>query len=81
VADPIGATPTRGLLPKLNSLGINEDDDDIRVATMGDYMYMHKNAPIHLSIEAFPAHNHFVIMSWPANWSDLNHIEVDTTSK
>ena len=73
-------TMEQGLLPfilKLNSDGIDYDDDVIRVATMGDYIYMHDNALIHRArvTEAFLAQNHITTMDWPANSPDLNPIE------
>ena len=68
-----------GLLPfiiKLNLVQINENDV-IQVATMGDFVFMHDNAPIHRAraTEVFLEHYHINVMWWPANSPDLNPIE------
>ena len=69
-----------GLLPfleKLNDVNGNANEDEIQVATMGKYIFMQDNAPIHkaMATEDFFHHHRLVVMDWPANSPDLNPIE------
>jgi transposase len=68
------------LLPFILQLNYNNTligPDTIEVGTMGQYIYMHDNAPIHraASTEAFLQQHHITTMWWPANSPDLNPIE------
>jgi hypothetical protein len=73
-------TLRQSLLPfilQLNNIDDAAAGDQIQVATMGNYIYMHDNAPIHRAgaSEAFLAEHRINTMWWPANSPDLNPIE------
>jgi transposase len=74
------ATLQQGLLPfieELNRVDRGPNDDEIQVATIGDYIFMQDNAPIHkaMATKDFFKRHHLIVMDWPANSPDLNPIE------
>jgi transposase len=74
------ATLQEGLLPfieELNYVNGGPNEEEIQVATMGEYIFMQDNAPIHkaMATKNFFHQHHLAVMDWPANSPDLNPIE------